>query len=116
MAKTVQDVKFAVPTILDKLSGNNQESFTKGEFETLVFSFQSNILFDSVAQKFLPSLQAIPDVSELILTGEETERELQDKDEEHSALVKERDDNIKAVLLAVIKEHILRDMRTRFGA
>lgn len=116
MTRTVQDVKVVIHSIMDKFVGNSQEPFTKDEYETLVFAFESNILFDNVAQKFLPSLKAVPEVPELVLTGEETEEELKSKQDERSALLKERDNMIKAVLLTVFKENIFREMRIRFGA
>ncbi|WMT39275.1 hypothetical protein RE628_17640 [Paenibacillus sp. D2_2] len=101
---------------MDKFSGYNQEPFTDEEYDCLVFALESNILFDTVGQKFLAPLKAVPKVNELELTGEETEEELVNKQCENERLVQERNDNIKAVLLTLFKDSIIRDIRIRFGA
>lgn len=116
MTKTVQEVKFSISSILDKLAGNNHEPFSKDEYDSLVFALESNILFDNVAQKFLSSLKAIHEVPVLVFTGEETDEERATKQVEHDHLVQERDGMIKTVLLTVIKESLLRELRIRFGA
>lgn len=115
MSKTVQDVKLAIHSIMDKFSGNRDEYFTQDEIDTLIFAFESNVLFDNVAQKFLPSLKSILKVPDLSLTGEETEEELTSKHNEHNRLLNERNDMVQVVLLTVFKDSILRDMRIRFG-
>lgn len=114
MARTVQDVKFALHTIMDKLVGNHSEPFNTEEIEILIFAFESNILFDNVAHKFLSSLKGLPEVHE-------ADMELEDKagEEEQSYpenLIKERSDMVKAILLTVVKENIFHDMKIRLGA
>ena len=64
MTRTVQDVKFALHTIMDKLVGNHLEPFSTEEIEILIFAFESNILFDNVAHKFLRSLKGLPEIHE----------------------------------------------------
>ncbi|MDK8192536.1 hypothetical protein QP794_20835 [Paenibacillus sp. UMB7766-LJ446] len=99
---------------MDKLVGNNSEPFNTEEIEVLIFAFESHILFDNVAHKFLSSLKGLPEVHE-------ADMELEDKaggEEEQfyqENLIKERSDMVKAVLFTVIKEHIFRDISLRFG-
>jgi hypothetical protein len=100
---------------MDKLVGNNSEPFITEEIEVLIFAFESHILFDNVAHKFLSSLKGLPEVHEAAITG------LEDKsgEEEQSYqenLIKERSDMVKAILLTVFKEHIFHDMKIRLGA
>ena len=112
MTRTVQDVKFALHTIMDKLVGNNSEPFNTEEIEVLIFAFESHILFDNVAHKFLSSLKGLPEVHEADMGLEDKSGEEQSYQEN---LIKERSDMVKAILLTVFKEHIFHDMRIRFG-
>ncbi|WP_419889295.1 hypothetical protein [Paenibacillus xylanexedens] len=115
MTRTVQDVKFALHTIMDKLVWNHSEPFSTEEIEILIFAFESNILFDNVAHKFLPSLKGLPEIHEAA-SGVETEDGAGDKEQSYQEnLITERSDMVKTVLFAVIKEHIFRDMSLRFG-
>ncbi len=115
MTRTVQDVKFALHTIMDKLVGNHLEPFSTEEIEILIFAFESNILFDNVAHKFLPSLKGLPEIHE-VASGVELENEVREKEQSYQEnLIRERSDMVKTVLFAVIKEHIFRDMSLRFG-
>ncbi|WP_315373146.1 hypothetical protein [Paenibacillus xylanexedens] len=111
----MQDVKFALHTIMDKLVGNHLEPFSTEEIEILIFAFESNILFDNVAHKFLPSLKGLPEIHE-VASGVELENEVREKEQSYQEnLIRERSDMVKTVLFAVIKEHIFRDMSLRFG-
>lgn len=115
MTRTVQDVKFALHTIMDKLVGNHSEPYSTEEIEILIFAFESNILFDNVAHKFLPSLKGLPEIQEAA-SGVKSEGEAGDKVQSyHENLITERSDMVKTILFAVIKEHIFRDMSLRFG-
>lgn len=116
MAKTVQDVKFAIHPIIDKVAGFNKEPFTEDEYEALVFALESNILFDNVAYKFLPSLQSIPVVPELELNEGLTDEDKQLKRDEFDMLTSERSDMIKTIFITMIKENIFREMSVRFGS
>ncbi|MDQ0719386.1 hypothetical protein QF049_000647 [Paenibacillus sp. W4I10] len=117
MTMTVQDVKFALHTILDKLVGNHLEPFSTEEIEILIFAFESNILFDNVAHKFLPSLKGLPEIYEAASSGVESEDEAGDKEQSyHENLITERSDMVKTVLLTVLKENIFHEMKIRFGA
>ncbi|WP_339235317.1 hypothetical protein MKX40_19715 [Paenibacillus sp. FSL R5-0517] len=116
MTRTVQDVKFALHTIMDKLVGNHSEPYSTEEIEILIFAFESNILFDNVAHKFLPSLKGLPEIHEAAASGLETEHGVGDKEQSYQEnLINERSDMVKTVLFTVIKEHIFRDMSLRFG-
>ncbi|MEK4078107.1 hypothetical protein [Paenibacillus sp. FSL M7-0656] len=100
---------------MDKLVGNHLEPFSTEEIEILIFAFESNILFDNVAHKFLPSLKGLPKIYE-VASGVELENEVREKEQSYQEnLIRERSDMVKTVLFAVIKEHIFRDMSLRFG-
>lgn len=117
MTKTVQDVKFAIHTLMDKCSGNHEEPFSTEEIETLIFAFESHILFDRVAHKFVPSLKGLLELQEVATTGTEADDSVPDHtlvDQDY--LLNERSDMTKAIFLSAIKEDILHDMRMRFGA
>ncbi|WP_340029044.1 hypothetical protein MHB71_05585 [Paenibacillus sp. FSL H7-0940] len=116
MTRTVQDVKFALHTIMDKLVGNHSEPFSTEEIEILIFAFESNILFDNVAHKFLPSLKGLPEIHEAA-SGVETEDGAGDKEQSYQEnLITERSDMVKSILLTVLKENIFHEMKIRFGA
>ncbi|WP_427051997.1 hypothetical protein [Paenibacillus sp. TC-CSREp1] len=102
---------------MDKLVGNHEEPFSTEEIETLIFAFESHILFDSVAHKFLPSLKGLHEIQEIAETDQAVDTFLgnEEKKEINHELV-ERSEMTKAILLSAIKEHILNDMRMRFGA
>lgn len=114
MTRTVQDVKFALHTIMDKLVGNNSDPFNTEEIEVLIYAFESHILFDNVAHKFLSSLKGLPEIHEAAMELEDKAGEEEQSYQEN--LIKERSDMVKAILLTVFKEHIFHDMRIRFGA
>jgi len=117
MTKIVQDVKFAIHTLVDKCSGNDEEPFSTEEIETLIFAFESHILFDPVAHKFVPSLKALLELQKVANTDTEADDSVSDHtlvDQNH--LLHERSDMTKAILFSAIKEDILHDMRMRFGA
>lgn len=116
MTRTVQDVKFALHTIMDKLVGNHSEPFSTEEIEILIFAFESNILFDNVAHKFLPSLKGLPEIHEADSSGVDSEDEASEQEQSYQEnLITERSNMVKTVLFTVIKEHIFRDMSLRFG-
>lgn len=118
MTRNVQDVKLALHLIMDKLMGNNQEPFSTEEIEILVFAFESNILFDNVAHKFLHSLKALLEIEEAIaMTAIHAEIEQGEDPEQNSQedLITERSNKVKAILQTVFKENIFHDMRIRFG-
>ncbi|WFA86185.1 hypothetical protein [Paenibacillus amylolyticus] len=101
---------------MDKLVGNHLEPFSTEEIEILIFAFESNILFDNVAHKFLPSLKGLPKIYEAVASGVESEDEVGEREQFYDDnLITERSDMVKTVLFAVIKEHIFRDMSLRFG-
>lgn len=117
MTRTVQDVKFALHTIMDKLVGNHSEPFSTEEIEILIFAFESNILFDNVAHKFLPSLKGLPEIHEAAVSGVESEDGAEDKEQSYQEnLITERSDMLKSILLTVLKENIFHEMKIRFGA
>ncbi|MNW59930.1 hypothetical protein D3C74_378850 [compost metagenome] len=117
MTRTVQDVKFALHTIMDKLVGNHSEPYSTEEIEILIFAFESNILFDNVAHKFLPSLKGLPEIHEAAASGLETEHGVGDKEQSYQEnLINERSDMVKSILLTALKENIFHEMKIRFGA
>ncbi|MGN7413714.1 hypothetical protein [Paenibacillus sp. SAF-068] len=113
----MQDVKFALHTIMDKLVGNHSEPFSTEDIEILIFAFESNILFDNVAHKFLPSLKGLPEIHEAAAGGVETEDGVGDKEQSYyEDLITERSDMVKTVLFTALKENIFHEMKIRFGA
>ncbi|WP_339309925.1 hypothetical protein NZ043_29465 [Paenibacillus sp. FSL k6-2145] len=109
----MQDVKFALHTIMDKLVGNHPEPYSTEEIEILIFAFESNILFDNVAHKFLPSLQKIIEFPSLdSLDMRESNRGDTDLKDE----VQLRNTMVKTILITVIKENIFREISIRFGS
>ncbi|CAM2862088.1 hypothetical protein SAMN04487896_4877 [Paenibacillus sp. ov031] len=114
MTRTVQDVKFALHTIMDKLVGNHSEPFNTEEIEVLIFAFESHILFDNVAHKFLSSLKGIVEISDL--NSNKNNEEHQSPESRDFLFLQERSTMVKTLLLTVIKESILREMSIRFGS
>ncbi|WP_340013607.1 hypothetical protein [Paenibacillus sp. FSL K6-1318] len=101
---------------MDKLVGNHSEPFSTEEIEILIFAFESNILFDNVAHKFLPSLKGLPEIHEADSSGVDSEDEASEQEQSYQEnLITERSNMVKTVLFTVIKEHIFRDMSLRFG-
>lgn len=117
MTKTVQDVKLSIPMLVDKLTGTNPQPFTDEDVSTLIFAFESNVLFDTVAQKFVSSLRSLPVVPE-ILSREEgmTDEEYQAKLDERESALKGRSEVLRTILTACLKDSILRELSIRFGS
>lgn len=115
MVHTVQDVKFALHSIMDKFVGNNQEHYTSEEISVIIFAFESNVLFDGVAQKFLPSLRNLPNIPDVVWEKNDTEEDIKMKTDIRDERIKERSDMLKVILLAVFKTSMLRELSIRFG-
>ncbi|UPK41980.1 hypothetical protein [Paenibacillus pabuli] len=101
---------------MDKLVGNDSEPFNTEEIEVLIFAFESNILFDNVAHKFLSSLKGLPEIHEAAISDMKLEDKAGEEEQSYQEnLIKERSDMVKAILLTVFKENIFHDMKIRFG-
>ncbi|WFR60394.1 hypothetical protein P9222_17415 [Paenibacillus amylolyticus] len=110
-------MKFALHTIMDKLVGNHSEPFSTEDIEILIFAFESNILFDNVAHKFLPSLKGLPGIHETAVKGVETEGGAGGREQSYQEnLITERSEMVKSILLTALKENIFHEMKIRFGA
>ncbi|MDN8587832.1 hypothetical protein Q0V21_03525 [Paenibacillus sp. 11B] len=98
---------------MDKLVGNNSEPFNTEEIEVLIFAFESHILFDNVAHKFLSSLKGLVEISDLNSNKNNEEHTPESRE---FLFIQERSTMVKTLLLTVIKESILREMSIRFGS